>query len=116
MADIRTSRIVAGYVDGGSAIDGKISVTSGTGDFEVNRIREGHFEIVMRPAFTTIYGGAASEVLATDKVEAKGGDTRDNAVIVSLTPSRVVLQVGDNAGSPKNREFSFIFYGSGSVS
>jgi len=40
-----------------------------------------------------------------------GGDTRDNAVIVGINTTRLRVKVGDSAGAPSNRDFSFLVIG-----
>ena len=39
------------------------------------------------------------------------GDTRDNAVVVSLTPQGCVIVTGDSQGKPSDRAFSFLATG-----
>ncbi|MDK4723700.1 hypothetical protein PH552_30565 [Rhizobium sp. CNPSo 3968] len=93
-------RIIAGTINS----DGSVKYGSG---FSVSRPSEGHFMISFRPAFSQINGASATEIY--------DGDTRDNAVIISLSTTDLYVKVGDSHGDAKNRDFTFIASGIGEV-
>jgi len=97
-----TDRYIAGTVgSNGAPVSGS--------DFSSTRTTKGHYVVSFRPAFAQISGGAVTQVYPND------GDTRDNAVIISLSADSVYLKTGDSSGDPQDRSFSFIFGGTGSV-
>ena len=97
-----TNRYIAGTVNA----DG--SRKSGD-EFSSNKTTKGHYVVSFRPAFTQISGGSVTQVYPND------GDTRDNAVIISLNADSVYLKTGDSSGDAQDRSFSFIFAGTGTV-
>ncbi|HVE20397.1 MAG TPA: hypothetical protein VNC39_00330 [Acidocella sp.] len=95
-------RIIGGTVNS----DGTIKYGS---EFSVSRTTEGHYVIAFRPGFAQVSGASATQIFPDD------GNTRDNVVIIRLTPSELYLKTGDSNGNAKDRNFSFIATGIGSV-
>ena len=96
-----TERTVAG------TINGNCTVKFGTG-FTATRSSEGFYLISFRPGFTAIGGATVTQIF-------ENGDTRDNAVIQSLNNTELSVKVGDSGGKAKDREFSFVAAGDGSM-
>jgi hypothetical protein len=95
-------RIIAGTVNA----DGTIKYGQ---DFAVTRTTVGHYVVQFRPAFAQVSGGSVTQVFPGD------GDTRDNAVIISLSATDVYLKTGGGDGRQSDRNFTFVMAGTGSV-
>ncbi|WP_320199420.1 hypothetical protein RMR16_003925 [Agrobacterium sp. rho-13.3] len=94
-------RTIAGTINGNG------TVKFGTG-FTATRSSEGFYLISFRPGFSAIGGASVTQIFSN-------GDTRDNAVIQSLTSTELYVKVGDSGGKAKDRDFSFVAAGDGSV-
>ena len=92
-----TERTIAGTINGNGTIK------FGTG-FTATRSSEGFYLISFRPGFTAVGGASVTQIFTN-------GDTRDNAVIQSLTSTELYVKVGDSGGKAKDRDFSFIAAG-----
>lgn len=82
------------------------SAAHGTG-YKVTRASVGVFDIYFTPAFQNYPAVVATQLFPGD-VNNGGGDTRDNAVVVGITPARVRIKTGDGGGGASDRWFSFI--------
>jgi hypothetical protein len=108
--------IVCGTVtvdNGTGAIDG----TSGSG-FTATAAAPGagYYTINFNPAFQSAPSGSITQVYLNPNgyggfADNTGGDTRDNTVIISITPTQVYFKTGDSSGTPAWRSFTFIFAG-----
>jgi hypothetical protein len=94
-------RIIAGTINP----DGTIKYGQ---EFSVNRVSLGHYLISFRPSFAQVSGGAATQIYPD-------GDTRDNAVIITLNATDCLLKTGNSSGQAEDRSFTFIFAGTGKL-
>jgi hypothetical protein len=100
-ARIMADRIIAGTVNANG------SQQSGN-NFSVTRTSEGHYLVSFRPAYERIDGASVTQIF-------NDGNTRDNAVIIRLSATELFLKTGDSNGDAKDRDFSFVSAGTGSV-
>lgn len=77
-------------------------------DFISSRTSEGHYMIEFRPAFGELGGVSVTQIF-------NEGNTRDNAVIIRLNASHAFIKTGNDSGSARDRSFSFVAAGTGSV-
>jgi hypothetical protein len=68
----------------------------------------GLYNISFTEAFPTPPSASVTQVFFSG---GSGGDTRDNAVIISIDSNGMRLKTGDSAGDASNRDFSFIVVG-----
>jgi len=86
-------------------------VFSGAG-FKVEKVDTGLCTIIFTEEFNTVPAVTATQIYPWPfDADSKGGDTRDNAVIVYIAVDRVRIKTGDDEGKAKNRAFSFIAAG-----
>lgn len=97
-----SDRIIAGTVNANG------SIRHGNA-FSVTRTSKGHYLVAFRPAFASLSGGASTQVYPND------GNTKDNVVIVALGPNDALLKTGDDNGNAQDRDFTFVFAGTGEV-
>lgn len=97
------NRSVSGYVDATGQI------VSGEGA-KVQKISTGLYQIDFATPFDAVPAVNATQQFNTGGATAYG-DTRDNAVVVSLTPQGCVIVTGDSQGKPSDRAFSFLATG-----
>lgn len=100
MAELRT---VWGFV----SPEGNI--LSGTG-FLVDRANTGLYTVLFERPFNVVPSVVATQVFPND-VNAGGGDTRDNAVVVGIATHRFRVKVGNSSGVAENRAFAFVATG-----
>ena len=65
-------------------------------------------------SFNTSFNGSPAVVatqLYPNQPTSKGGDTRDNAVVVFIAADRCRIVTGQDDGSHVNRDFSFVAIG-----
>jgi hypothetical protein len=98
--------VVTGFVDK----DG--NVLSGTGGFIVDRIETGIYSIIFTPAFLTRPVVVTSQVFPNE-LFSKGGNTRDNSLLIGIGHDRARIKTGDGNGNADNRAFTFIAMGVG---
>jgi hypothetical protein len=91
--------------------------------YSTKRVNEGVYDIAFDPPFSLIPGASVTQIfqgrdnngkdigLADAGIDARGGDTRDNAVIVFLSDKILRVKTGDNGGTARDRNFSFIAIG-----
>jgi hypothetical protein len=91
--------IVSGIVNA----DG--SIQSGSGFTTVHE-NTGLYQIIFNQKFPSSPAVAASQ--NWNNVYPGGGDTRDGAVPVYITPATTEIKTGNNGGTPADRCFSFI--------
>ncbi|MVA27012.1 hypothetical protein V6582_15110 [Agrobacterium vitis] len=94
-------RIIAGTVKSTGEI------ISGDG-FSVSRVSKGHYQVSFRPAFSKIGGASVTQIFPSD------GNTKDNAVIISLDVNGIYVKTGDSGGDATDRNFTFVAVGNGS--
>jgi len=69
------------------------------------------FPSVPSGSVTQVYQGNNHFDLNQVDAHPKGGNTRDNAIIVSLQPDHMIVKTGDDGGNASDRAFSFIVVG-----
>jgi hypothetical protein len=69
------------------------------------------FPSVPSGSVTQVYQGDNHFDLNQVDAHPKGGNTRDNAVIVRLQPDHMIVKTGDDGGNASDRAFSFIVVG-----
>lgn len=79
--------------------------------FQVNKQPNGQYEILFLPPFSSRPSASATQVFQNFWDFSGGGDTRDNAVIVGIDNTHMVVRTGDANGTRTDRDFSFIVIG-----
>lgn len=97
-------RMIRGNVQQNGAIE------NGLG-FTVTKVGKGQYQINFTPAFASRPSASVTQVFQDFTDFNAGGDTRDNAVIVGMDNTRMVVRTGDNAGKSSDRDFSFVVMG-----
>jgi hypothetical protein len=83
---------------------------SGTGYKVFKDDDPGVYDISFDTSFAVRPAVVATE-LFPNQANSKGGDTRDNAVVVSIGTDRCRIVTGQDDGSHVNRDFSFVAIG-----
>lgn len=83
---------------------------SGTGYKVFKDDDPGVYDISFDTSFTKSPAVVATQ-LFPNQPNSKGGDTRDNAVVVSIEADRCRIVTGQDNGSHVNRDFSFVAIG-----
>lgn len=78
--------------------------------FKVDKADTGLYTIILNGSFSTIPGVSTTQIYPDD-VNNKGGNTRDNAVLVGVRNDRFRVKTGNGDGNAENRFFSFIAIG-----
>jgi hypothetical protein len=99
-----SSRVLRGCVNSNGSVD------SGAG-FTVSRGGIGIYDITFKTAFTGRPTGVVSQVYPNFDDFGPGGDTRDNAVVLGISASKMRVKMGDGAGAASDRYFCFIVVG-----
>ncbi len=101
LAAAENLRLVRGTVSSGGGI------TAGSG-FAVNRYKTGYYRITFSTQFPSAPSIAVTQIFGSF---GSGGNTLDNAVLTGITNTQFEVQVGNSAGAPSNRAFSFVAIG-----
>lgn len=94
-------RMIRGFVNSTGGIRGA--------GFSARWVESGICDITFTKAFADAPIIVATQMYAGDYE--KGGDTRDNAVVISSFTTRARVKTGGNTGSPVHRDFHFIVIG-----
>ena len=85
-------------------------VETGTG-YRVTHDSNGTYTVLFDVPFNTGPAVVATQCYPGEKEQ--GGDTRDNAVIVSISSDRCRIVTGEDDGAKVDRDFTFIAIGGG---
>jgi hypothetical protein len=88
------------------------SILGGTGGFIVDRVDTGIYSVIFTPPFLTTPVVVTSQVFPNDLLS-KGGNTRDNSLLIGVSHDRVRIKTGNGNGDADNRVFTFIAMGVG---
>jgi hypothetical protein len=101
---VENLRMLRGYIQSNGA-------TRAGGGFSVNRTSTGLYDIHFELPFLSVPAASVTQVYSGSTSDERGGDTRDNAVIVRLATDRMRVKIGDSAGAASDRDFSFVVIG-----
>lgn len=79
--------------------------------YTVNHTKDtGIYYITFTRPFNRMPGASTTQIYPNDK-SSKGGDTRDNALLIYLDAGEMIVKTGESDGDAKDRDFSFIVVG-----
>jgi Na+-transporting NADH:ubiquinone oxidoreductase subunit NqrA len=81
-----------------------------SGEITTTRDERGLYTAFFQKPFVNPPAVAVTQIFP-NKADDKGGDTKDNAVLVAITSQLFKVKTGDKAGVPDNRWWSFIVVG-----